>query len=882
MLGVSIAFAANPAEKARRIFEQGLQAERSGNFAAASLLYAQASALDPENPMYRLRGEAASNLATPPKAASPHPVPGVVKLDSRLFAEERSLRPPPELQPKSSTATFDIRGDARALFENVAHAYGLDCVFDGEYDVKSNLRFRMQSADYRQALDALDAATGSFIVPITSKLFMVARDTPPNRSRLEPFISVTVHIPQATSTQELTEIAHAVQQTMALEKVGLDTQQGVFVIRGPVSKVMPARKLFEELLHYHSEVSVSMDVLEVDRQTMLSYGLTLPVNFSVVSADTVTKAAIKLADLARLGLNGWVFGLGVAQAQLIAQMSESSGRSLMHLDIRSEDGKPATFHVGERYPVLTTGYFAVPSASVSSSSSSTNGSSNNGSSGTTTPATFGNLTNPSSVVTGDFNEDGIPDLAVAAAGAAQVAEFTGIGDGTFKDAVPYSTGSTPSFVAAGDLNSDGHLDLVTADSGSNSLSVFLGKGDGTFGTAIPVPVGANPQAVVIADFNGDGTPDLAVANADDDTVSILIGGGDGTFQAAAPVSVGSSPRALVSADFNGDGRPDLAVVNYSSNDLWILLGQGNGTFRKGQVYATGSGPRAIAAALLNSDSSMDLVVANSVSNNVSVFLGDGTGQFAPSGQFATGSGPFSISIGDANSDGLKDIAAANSSDGTVSLLPGLGDGTFETAISFTVGSGPRSIVGADLNRDGLLDLVTANFSSNNLSVLLGFGNAGFHDPNGNNYNGSGGPSYSPPPSFNFEDLGLSLKVTPHVHGVDHISLDIEAAVKMLSGQALNGLPVITNRQLTSVVDLPNGESAVVAGLLSSQDARALTGIPGVNRIPVIERLLQTHTTNRESTEALILIRAQLLSVPADQFAAPPVRLGSETRPVIPN
>jgi hypothetical protein len=882
VLGAAIAFAATPVEQAKRLYEEGLRTERSGNFSGAAFLYARAAKLDPENPMYRLRGEAAAALAAPPKPAAPRPVPGVVNLDSRLLGEQRSLRPPPELKAQSGTRDFNLRGDAKTLYEGVAHAFGLDCVFDGEYQSGPIRRFQMQSADYLDALGGLKAATNTFIVPMTSKLFLVAQDTPQNRSRLEPFVSVTVRIPQATSTQELTQIAQAVQQTMALEKVGLDSQQGLFVIRGPVSKVMPARKLFQELLRYHSEVSIELDILEVDRQAMRSFGLSLPNNFSVASANTVTNVAIKLADLARLGLDGWVFSMGVSQAQLLAQMSQSSGRSLMHLELRSENDKPATFHIGERYPVLTSGYFGSNTGASSISSYPANGSST-GTSGTTpqTPATFGSVPNPASLVVGDFNEDGIPDLAAAASGGNEAAELTGNGDGTFQDATFFPTGNTPSSIATADLNRDGHLDLVTADAASNSVSILLGKGDGTFQAATHVAVGANPQAVVIADFNNDGIPDLAVANADSNTISILIGRGDGTFEAAAPLAAGSSPRALVAADLNGDGLPDLAVANFSSNDLWVYLGQGNGTFRTPQAYATGSAPSAVAADLLNTDSALDLVVANSVSNSVSVFLGDGTGLFVNKGQFSTGAGPVSIKIGDMNSDGVKDIAVADSGDATASLLLGLGDGTFESPIAYTIGSGPRSIVGADFNRDGLPDLAVANFTSNDFSVLLGFGTAGFHDSSGNNYAATGGQSYSPMPSFNFEDLGLSLKVTPHVHGMDHVSLDLDAAVKMLSGQVLNGMPVITNRQLTSTIDLPEGEMAVVAGLLSSQDAHAISGIPGVNEIPVIRQLLQTHTTNRESTEALILIKTHLLSVPADESVAPLVRLGSETKPFIP-
>jgi type II secretory pathway component GspD/PulD (secretin) len=876
VLCVCAAFAAKPAEEARRLFEQGLKAERAGKYADASLLYTRASQLDPGNPMYRLRGEAAAGLAAPSKPKPDRAAPGVITVDARAVEKDRSLRPPPELNPTTRTADFDIRGSAQTLFQEVAHAYGLDCVFDGDYpQTGPTQRFQIQKAGYREALSAVQAATGSFIVPLTPKLFIVAQDTQQNRSRLEPYVSISVRIPQATSTQEMTEVAQAVQQTMAIERVGIDTQQGVFVIRGPVSKVIPARRLFEQLLHYHSQVVVEMDVLEVDRQAVRSYGLDLPNNFSAVSTGTVTGTAVKLADLARLGLNNWAF-LGLTSAQLLAQMSDTDTRSLMHLELRSENGKPATFHVGERYPVLTTGYF--------NSSSTSSGSTYNGGSNSSTPTTttFGTVAKPSSVAVGDFNADGISDLAVASSSGNQIAVMLGKGDGTFDDPVTYATGTTPSAIVATDLNKDGFLDLVTADSGANSVSILLGKGDGTFADATHVGVGTNPMALAVADFNDDGEPDIAVADADSNDIYILNGKGDGTFTAGTPLAAGTSPRSLVAADFNGDGLVDLAVANYTSNDLWIFLNQGNGTLLNKQTYSAGTSPSAIATGLLNSDSSLDLVVTDAGSNSLSIFLGDGTGNFVLTGQFPTGSTPVSVAIGDMNSDGIPDLVTANSGDNSASLLIGLYDGTFETPINYTVGSGPSDIVVADFNRDGFPDLLVTNYTGNDLSILLGYGTTAFHDTSGNSYNATGGQYYTPTPSFNFEDLGLALKVTPHVHGIDHVSLDLEAAVKMLSGQYLNSMPVITNRQLTSQIDLQYGQAAIVAGLLSTQDAHAISGIAGLSQIPAIGRLFQTLSTTRESTQALIVIKAHLISEPPDQFVSTPIWLGSENRPKIPD
>ena len=103
------------------------------------------------------------------------------------------------------------------------------------------------------------------------------------------------------------------------------------------------------------------------------------------------------------------------------------------------------------------------------------------------------------------------------------------GDGTFKSASDLTPGSAPSLgIAVGDFNRDGVSDLAIANFYDNNVSVRLGKGDGTFKNAPDVSAGTYPRSVAVGDFNGDGIPDLAIGNLEAYT-SIRLGNGDGTF-----------------------------------------------------------------------------------------------------------------------------------------------------------------------------------------------------------------------------------------------------------------------------------------------------------------------------------------------------------------
>jgi hypothetical protein len=178
---------------------------------------------------------------------------------------------------------------------------------------------------------------------------------------------------------------------------------------------------------------------------------------------------------------------------------------------------------------------------------------------------------PVGLVTGDFNNDGILDLALIGVYAeglsGPVAILLGNGDGTFTLAEPQPSVTlvNPVWATAGDFN------------GSNALTILLGNGDGTFTQVSGEP--ALPQFsnfVTTADLNGDGKLDLVFSNScgyscTANTISIFLGNGDGTFQPGFSEAVGNDPQAIGVGDFNGDGRLDLAVTNSSDNTISILL-----------------------------------------------------------------------------------------------------------------------------------------------------------------------------------------------------------------------------------------------------------------------------------------------------------------------
>jgi hypothetical protein len=342
---------------------------------------------------------------------------------------------------------------------------------------------------------------------------------------------------------------------------------------------------------------------------------------------------------------------------------------------------------------------------------------------------------PASIAVGDFNGDGIEDLATVNATDSTVTVLFGKGDGTFTAAaISLDAGLVPVSIAVGDFNGDGKADLVVASVhtintgfgvGAGALTILLGNGDGTFTAAATSPAtGTWPSFVAAADFNGDGIEDLAVANLNTNntgygagTLTILLGNGDGTFMVAPSPSTGYGPSWLAIGDFNNDGKVDIAVANISGSGgfdantgstVTVLLGNGDGTFTAAASPATGYNPASLVAGDFNGDGNLDIAVANEDGNTITVLLGNGNGSFTAAASPDTGDGPGSIVEGDFNGDGVPDLATANHLDNTVTVLLGNGDGTFTLADSPSTSTYPPSAAVGDFNGDGFSDIAVGS------------------------------------------------------------------------------------------------------------------------------------------------------------------------------
>jgi general secretion pathway protein D len=136
-----------------------------------------------------------------------------------------------------------------------------------------------------------------------------------------------------------------------------------------------------------------------------------------------------------------------------------------------------------------------------------------------------------------------------------------------------------------------------------------------------------------------------------------------------------------------------------------------------------------------------------------------------------------------------------------------------------------------------------------------------------------------PPSFQFENLGLTLKVTPFVHDTEEMTLEVEAEFKLLSGAALNGIPILANRKFTSRVRMRDGQWAMLGGLSDDTRTYNRTGIPGLMQIPILGPAFRTNTLEGDEGAMMLLLKPRLLGSGTDMVPEA-IFLGPEARPAM--
>jgi len=865
-----------------------------------------------------------------------------LQAQSEVKQEVEREEPPinlPQLVPDRVTRTFNLRADMRSAYEQVAAAYGVKASFDPDLPARS-VRLKLENVDFETAMKVMTAETGTFWRPLNAKLIFVAQDTTEKRRTFDLEIEQTFVLPATLDSADVTELVRVVRELSGVQHIQQSVSSRTITIRDTVPRVRLAGEILGDLEQARGEVILEIDLLEVDRSNATKIGITPPSNVRLIPVSAGLAQQLRAAPslTALLTLLASIFGgpIGAAASGGVASLASAipaiaaigggkttflltlpgisadfsqalslvqNGRQIL---LRAQDGKPATFFVGDRYPITL--------SFLSGSLGGTNLIPNPSGTGVIIPMqqfTVGQA--PVALVSADFRNAGTQDLAVlnevdntisillnqGANATSQFAQATGspISIGKPQTSVP----GIPAALAVGSFNTvasannpspngDTFPDLLATDSVANTVTVILqnSAGNGTFTVPkTPITVGKQPSAIAVGAFNAKNNSNLGfvVTNFADNSYSVFNGNGDGTFTQVkgSPFALQNTipnaeigPYAIVTADFNSDGFQDLAIVNRSSNTVSVLKGHGDGTFEEfpGSPITVGNYPVAIAQGSLNGSTGAGLAIANQKDSNgnaagqVTVLLGNGDGTFlfaagaTPSSPLVTTSPPGGIMIGSFLQQSTSGFAVTNTSAGTVTVFVDLGNGLFTKALEPAAGTDPGALVVGNFTGSTFLDVAVAN----NLPLVSGQVTNGLVTLIVSPTSLISNPALNqqPYPGSQYEDIGLKVKATPSLHGNGEVTLQLDFDIKNLAGTSLNGIPVLSNRSLTQTVRLKEDETSLLTGLLDDEATRAITGIPGLATLPGVGYAFGARSNQIKDTELIFLITPRRVRTPLHQ------------------
>ncbi|MGC1830197.1 MAG: FG-GAP-like repeat-containing protein [Candidatus Acidiferrales bacterium] len=874
----------------------------SGKFEDAERELESAHSLDPTNTVVSERLAEISSIAStaPPQIPAELPLAGEVHL-----AYQEGKR------------TLDYRGDTRGAYQEVARQFGVEVAFDEDLRSRT-VRLQVEDVDFSQAMQILGDMTGTFWRPLTKRLFFVANDTPEKRRVYDVSVVRTILLPASDTADQMTEVLRVVRDIAGITRSNLDTSGHSITLRASPRAIAIASDLVDDLEQPSSELVLEIEVLEVDRNYAHTLGITPPQTAHVYSINSQEVQEAQQSVSGLLSVLEQIFGTpsplsGLTPSQVQAELASGQispstfpfvvfggglttflgtaqgaaanlsemlslvqhGRRIL---LRAEDGQPATFFVGERYPVALGAYSPNLTNSVAAISSSE------------FPITdYPTGKSPSFVATASLRNNGIKDLIIANSVDDNLSVFLGnasatsssVGDGTFATQVitALPPGDTdPVWIATGTFNTtNSFVDLAVANKTSNTVTILLGDGLGDFPTESDLNTGLAPVSIVTGDFDGDGNLDLAVADQGDNTIDIFFGNGDGTFVQPPEVihlPAGFQISALATGTFDTTshldtmGHLDLAVADKGNNSVSVLLGVGGrtNTFPTHTEYPVGVSPVWVSAADFNGDGFPDLAVANNGAptstlsgNSVSILFGNGDGTFNTSTEasYPAGNGPTSIAVAQYALSGLNDLAVTDQTDNAVSVLFNTGAGVFSLnhELSLSPDTDPVSIVSADFNGDTRPDAAVVNDGSNDVSVIL----------NELNFSNTASNLLATPtsgayPSIQYMDIGIKVKAMPRVHPDGDVTLKLEMEMSSLTNLSNNGNPVINNDSVEQTVRVKENETATLAGILEPQVTSAINGTPGLADLPVIGWLGKNQNTQTQDTELLIMITPRMIEL----------------------
>jgi len=270
---------------------------------------------------------------------------------------------------------------------------------------------------------------------------------------------------------------------------------------------------------------------------------------------------------------------------------------------------------------------------------------------------------------GDFNGDGLEDLAIVLTSPSRLEVRLGIAGGGLAEPRMKSLSSLPTGMDVGRLDASGTDRLVVSESTGRIEILGVHKGNPVLLDTI-LNAGNDISDVHIAQLSGDALEDIAILSKTDSTVLVFERTGDLSFAPPSGAFTANAPVKLRSADMDLDGDNELVVLSESGRRAQVFENDGFGTWSMISEVITNRDGRGLAVGVFNPDDEYpDIITTSSFANrNMQLFLNNGDGTYTLDSLVKVGSGARTVLLYDMNGSGDLDLVVGNGGDEGLILL----------------------------------------------------------------------------------------------------------------------------------------------------------------------------------------------------------------------
>jgi len=294
-----------------------------------------------------------------------------------------------EVVPKPGKASLHVKGDTRALYDQIGRAFGVSMVYEQAMQ-SHQVRFDVQDVDFQTAMKLAGQVTKTFWAPLSKVQVIVANDSQEMRRQYERLSMRTFYVNNTNVPTDLNDLVNVIRTVLEVRLVTLQPAKNTIVVRAPKAQIDLIAPMIDEIMASKPEVLVDIKAYEVNLDKMRQYGLDLPNDFSIfnipfeiyrvlgpaakpvidqlLKTGTIDPSKVPIGSLSALQGSpllapfiffGGGYGLtGISTPPISGHLSfsDSMSKSLEHVTVRASDGNAATLKIGTRFPILTSSF----------------------------------------------------------------------------------------------------------------------------------------------------------------------------------------------------------------------------------------------------------------------------------------------------------------------------------------------------------------------------------------------------------------------------------------------------------------------------------------------------------------------------------------------